>query len=94
MKKIMSMIIVLAMSVSMGVTAFADIQPRTPTCPDCGKPTIKYTIVDPGLAPSDCDICGQKKVNGTCYYYKYVCTDPECEYEEYTGPEFICDDCR
>lgn len=95
MKKTMSIILALAMSMSMTVTAFADqIQPRSPSCDECGSNTIRYSIIDPGLAPSTCDICGDVKVHGVFYGYKYVCSNSECDFEGYLQGEFICYNCR
>lgn len=89
----MSMIIVLAMSVSMGVTAFADIQPRTPTCVNCGSGNT-YDVSeedDYPLAPQKCDRCGVKTSMGTLKVYGYACHD--CG-EAMIRYEFICFDCQ
>ena len=84
MKKTMSIILALAMSMSMTVTALADqIQPRSPSCDKCGSDTIRYSIIDPGLDPSTYDICGEVKVQGTYYGYKYVCSNSECDFVTY-----------
>lgn len=93
MKKIMSMIIVLAMSVSMGVTAFADIQPRTPTCINCGSGnTYDVSEVDEyPESPQKCVRCGVKTDQGILKVWGYACRD--CG-EPMTRSEFICFDCQ
>ena len=93
MKKKLSAIIATVMILSMGVTAFADIQPRTPTCINCGSGNTYDVSEDDDypLAPQVCDKCGVKTSQGILKIRGYACRD--CG-ESMIRSEFICFDCQ
>ena len=93
MKKTMSIVLAVAMCLSMAVTALADqIQPRSPSCDECGGHTycISETTKHPS-APQRCDDCGTKTYDGTLTIWGYACSSCGAVSEV---TEFICSDCQ
>ena len=93
MKKKLSAIIAIVMILNMGISVFADIQPRTPTCINCGSGNTYDVSEDDDytLAPHRCDKCGVKTTQGTLKIRGYACRD--CG-ESMTRSEFICFSCQ